>query len=352
MARADGDGALAARWPQVLLSPLADVLGRRRLVFVGGKGGVGKTTIAAALAVAAADTGRRCLLVSTDPAHSLGDIFGAPVDDAPTALADRLAGVEIDPEREAERHIATVTHRLKELVHPRMYDAVDRQLDLARFAPGTIEAALVERMADLMAAAGRDVDLVIFDTAPTGHTLRLLSLPEIMAAWTDGLLRHRERSSALASVLGRFGGAGGDELSLIDTPRDHPPNRRSEHLHELLLARRRKLGRARELLLDREATAFVLVLNPDKLSILEGRKTLETLERAGVPVAAAVVNRVLPAASGPSDDSFLSARRRQEEVYLQEIERLFAGVPRHVVPLLPEDVHGLDGLRRFGRALV
>jgi len=332
------------------LNALHALLGRR-IVFVGGKGGVGKSTIAAAIAATAAERGRSCLAVSTDPAHSLGDVFGKAVGHHEKRLTEHLWGLEIDPEDEAGRHIAAVKQQMKSLVHPRLYAEIDRQLDLARFAPGTMEAALLERMAELMADAGTRFDLVIFDTAPTGHTLRLLSLPEIMMAWTEGLLQHQERSSKLTSVLKRFGGgaAKGDELSLIDAPADHRAGSRAEKLSEILLARQRKLRRARELLLDTEATSFILVLNPDKLSILESRKALESLERVHVPVAALIVNRVLPAEAG---GAFLEARRRQEAPYLAEIERDFARLPRRLLPLLPDDVNGLDALRQIGRLLL
>jgi arsenite-transporting ATPase len=335
----------------VLLSgQVLETLLARRVVLVGGKGGVGKTTIAAAVATTSADRGRRALVVSTDPAHSLGDAFGMAIGGSERQLAERLWGLEIDPEDEAGRHIASVKRQMKGLVHPRMYQEVDRQLDLARLAPGTMEAALLERMAELMAEAGQRFDLVLFDTAPTGHTLRLLSLPEIMMAWTEGLLRHRERSSRLSSVLKRLGGgaAQGDELSMIDAPADHHPESRAAKLQAILQARQRKLRTARDILLDAGKTAFVLVLNPDKLSILESRKALDSLERAHVPVAAVVVNRVLP---DEAEGAFLEARRRQEAPHRQEIERQFGHLPRIVVPLLPDDVTGLDALRRLGRLL-
>jgi arsenite-transporting ATPase len=323
----------------------------RRVVFVGGKGGVGKTTVSAALAATIADRGRRCLVVSTDPAHSLGDVFGLDIGSGEVRLAEGLWGLEIDPEGEAERHIAAVKHQMKGLVHPRMYGEVDRQLDLARLAPGTMEAALLERTAELMAEAGSRFDSVIFDTAPTGHTLRLLALPEIMMAWTDGLLRHGERSSKLGAVLKRFGGgaARGDELSMIDAPADHAENSRAAKLTEILRARLQKLRRAREILLDDKTSAFVLVLNPDKLSILESRKALDSLERAHVPVSAVIVNRVLPEDAG---GEFLEARRRQEARYREEIDRVFIRFPRIVLPLLRDDVHGLEALRQIGRLLI
>jgi arsenite-transporting ATPase len=320
----------------------------RRTLFVGGKGGVGKTTIAAALAVAAASRGRRVLVVSTDPAHSLGDVFDVSIGSAERVLSERLWGLEIDAGQEAGRHIDAVKQQMKELVHPRLYGEVERQLELARFAPGTEEAALLERMADLMGEAGQRVDLLIFDTAPTGHTLRLLSLPEIMTAWTDGLLRHRERSSKLGAMLARIGGASrGDEQTLLGMPADYPGDDRAARINELLLVRQRKLRRAREILLDTDASGFVLVLNPDRLSILESRRALESLASAHIGVAAAVVNRVLPEGGG----DFLEARRRQEAVYLAEIDREFPRVPKIFLPLQPDDVRGLDALAQVGRLL-
>ncbi len=325
------------------------------LVFVGGKGGVGKTTTAAALGLEAAALGRTCLVVSTDPAHSLGDIFHVTIGATRTTLADRLWGLEIDPDAEAERHIQTVKTQMKSLVHPRLYGEVDRQLDLARHAPGASEAALLERVAELMGEDGSRFDLVLFDTAPSGHTVRLLSLPEIMGAWTDGLLRHRERSAGLSSALRNLKGGRrqGDELSMIDgVQKEYPDESPSGRINEVLQTRRRTFLVARERLLDNETTAFLLVVNPDKLSILESQKVIQLLSRFKVDVSGLVVNRVLPTDldDGRSGD-FFRARRAQEETYLQEIDEVFARFPRVVVPLLRHDVHGVASLRQVGAVL-
>ena len=328
---------------------LQDLL-QHHLVFVGGKGGVGKTTTAAALALIAAGQGRTCLVVSTDPAHSLGDIFDTRIGGRHTVLGEHLWGLEIDPDAEADHHIGTVKDQMKRLVHPRLFHEIDRQLDLARHAPGATEAALLERVAAVMGDEGSQFDVVIFDTAPSGHTVRLLSLPEVMGAWIDGLLRHRERSAHLSSVLGRLSGGRrtGDDLSLIDTGEDHTPGTLGAEINDVLQKRRRLFLVAREQLLDESMTAFLLVVNADKLSILESQKVTDLLARFNVNVSGIVVNRVLPDDAG---GSFLEARRHQEQVHLQEINRVFSPLPRVVIRLLDRDVHGLATLRQVGELL-
>jgi arsenite-transporting ATPase len=323
----------------------------RRIIFVGGKGGVGKTTTAGALALMAADAGRSTLIVSTDPAHSLGDVFDTQIGNTETALGPHLTGLEIDPEAEAEGHIDTVKTSMKSMVAPRMYDAIDRQLELARHSPGTMEAALLERMADLMADAKSRFDLLIFDTAPSGHTIRLLSLPEMMAAWSDGMLGYRDRSQklgALLTVLDRDP-AREHEFGIIGGTKDTPDDSRDGRIRDILLARRRKFYRARALLTDASVTAFLLVINAERLPILESKKTLDILRTFNVPVAGMIVNRLLPP---DAEGDFLRERRLQEDKYLDEIDRTFSELQRVHLHLLPHDVHGIATLRTIGASLV
>jgi arsenite-transporting ATPase len=247
----------------------------RHILFVGGKGGVGKTTTAASLAVAAGDRERRCLLVSTDPAHSLSDIFDVKIGDREKRLVGNVWGLEVDPDAEAERYIDTVKSNMRSLVHPEMYPVVDRQLDLARQAPGSQEAALLERVANLIVETRSRFDLLVFDTAPTGHTMRLLSLPEVMAAWTDGMLKRQKKAGHLGKLLAKLGGGSAkDEAHPYVNGAESPEDRRNARIIEILTARRHKFRHARELLLDRAVTAFVLVLTPEKLPILESKKRM------------------------------------------------------------------------------
>lgn len=330
--------------------PLAD----RRIIFVGGKGGVGKTTVAAAVALHLADRGRRALVVSTDPAHSLGDVFSVSIGDRPRELAPRLQGLEIDPDAQVDGYLAEVKQSMRELVQPSMYHEIDRQVELARSSPGSVEAAMLERVSELMIDESGTYDAIVFDTAPTGQTLRLLSLPEIMAAWTDGLLRHRQRSDEMGDFIGRMGGkaaprAQGDDLSHFDRPGEaEAGDPRFARLRETLVGRRRTFQRARRLLLDESTTGFVLVLIPERLPVLETRRAIDALKRFGVPLVGLVVNRVLP--EGPLGD-FLEQRRGQERRYLDQIRKDLGDLPNLRVPLFSRDVGGLEALREVGQHL-
>ena len=323
----------------------------RRIIFVGGKGGVGKTTTAGALGLMAADANRKTLLISTDPAHSLGDVFDMQIGNEETSLSPYLWGLEIDPATEAERHVATVKMSMKSLVAPKMYGEIDRQLNLALHSPGTIEAALLERMADLMTDLGNRFDLLIFDTAPSGHTVRLLSLPEVMAAWSDGMLGYQDRSHRLGELLKMFGRnqSNEDEFGVVGGSKDLPDESRDGRIKDILLKRRRKFHRTRELLTDRNCTGFLLVLTAERLPILESKKTLEVLNKFNVPVTLMIVNRLIPR---DAEGDFLRERRLQEAEYLAEIDRDFDPVPRVYLPLLPHDVHGPATLRDIGEALM
>lgn len=325
---------------------------KKRLLWVGGKGGVGKTTVAAALAVLAARRGRRVLVVSTDPAHSLGDVFDHALGDEPRRLLPHLDAMEIDPDAEVEAHLARVTAQMRRYAAPEMMAELERQMRLTRQSPGTQEAALLERLARIITDDEADWDLIIFDTAPTGHTLRLLTLPEAMAAWTDGLLAHNRKSEELGRVLSHLTPKRGrDVASPFDDPKENALadlDDKTRDVAKTLIDRRRLFHQARRRIENPDASGFLFVLTPERLPILETARAVATLEEAQVPVAGTLVNRVIPP---EADGDFLNARREQEATYLARIDEALGHLPRPRLPWLPTDVQGIEILEQLADRL-
>lgn len=325
---------------------LLELAAARRVLFVGGKGGVGKTAVASAVGLAQARAGRRVLVVSTDPAHNLGHLWGRPVGGEVTPLTARLDGLEIDPARTTDAHLAAVGATVRRMMPEHLAGEVDRHLALARDAPGTHEAAILERIAETLESGLDTYDLVVFDTAPSGHTARLMSLPETMSVWTDGLLRRRDRSERFGAALRGLDAEVGRDL-VGGQPHRDPRAERDDEIRRVLLRRRTRFERLRELLTDPAGTAFVIVLVAERVPVLETVELHAQLTRTGVAVGALVVNRRSPGDAG----DLLAERRRREEEHLAHLRAELPDVPVVQVPLLPGDIVGEHALARFADEL-
>jgi arsenite-transporting ATPase len=300
----------------------------RRVVFFGGKGGVGKTTCSAAFALGASRRGRRVLLVSTDPAHSTEDIFEQRIGAEPRELSKSLSAMELDADRESARYVERVKGDIEKMFSPTVVRQARRQIDLAAASPGLADVALLDRMIDLIVAndtARSTYDLIVFDTAPTGHTMQLLRMPEAMTTWIQALVKHRR---ALLEI--DYQSDEQREAALQGDPVLSALERRHQRLVDL-----------RNYVTDRGRTSFVLVTIPERLAIDETGRAAEALRETALDIGGLVVNRVLP------DDlagEFYAARKAQERQYIDEIGRRFSRLPQVIVRQLPRDVHGLDPL--------
>jgi arsenite/tail-anchored protein-transporting ATPase len=331
--------------------PLSELAQRREVLFVGGKGGVGKTALASALGLLQARAGRRTLVVSTDPAHNLGHLWRRDVGDTPVELAPMLRGVEIDPASTTDQHLRAVRATMQRLMPEHLQGEVDKHLELARDAPGTHEAAVLERMAEVVEHRHPD-ELIVFDTAPSGHTTRLVALPELMQAWTEGLLRRQDRSSQFGAALRGLGGsdeAAGEIVGsrrLADSTSTGPRRtqdrraRRDAEIRAVLDRRQQRFRHLREVLQDKNRTGFVIVTAAERLPVLESIELHRQLTRSGMDVAALVVNKRSPADSG----QLLAARRQIEDGYVVQLTEALPTLPLIEIPLLPAELLGEAGL--------
>jgi arsenite-transporting ATPase len=292
---------------------------------------VGKTTCAAGAAVAAAERGHRVLLVSTDPAHSLGDALQRPLSARPRRVPTRrgaLEAVELDADRALDRWIAARRRLLRTILERGTYldaDDIDRFLRLS--FPGVDELIGLVELARL--ARARPWDDVVVDTAPTGHTLRLLVMPatleRIAAVLDDMQAKHRFLAQSL-------GGA-------------HRPDATDALIDEIATE-----GRSLQALLnDPDRCTFAWVLLPEPLALEEAKDGIGALDRAGISVSEIIVNRVVP----PPDRAceLCDGRRRAEQAAIAAARAAFPRRPLRLLPDLAEEPGGVAALRRVARHL-
>ena len=306
----------------------------RQVLFFGGKGGVGKTTCSSAFALEAARRGRRVLLVSTDPAHSTSDIFERRIGPDEREIEPRLSAIEIDAEREAARYVGEVRRDIERMFSPAVLRHAYRQIEMAAASPGLSEVALLDRMIDLIVEREARYDLIVFDTAPTGHTVQLLRMPEVMDTWIQALVKHRR------AIL---------EIDRGSERSDEPPTSSEDPVLAALERRHQRLKLLRSRVLDRGNTSFVLVTIPERLAIEETARTAETLSATGIDVGALIVNRILP---DGLEGAFFTSRKAQEEQHLADIDRRFPRLRRIHVHQLPRDVYGLASLKAVSEELI
>ncbi|MGG0718553.1 ArsA family ATPase [Robertmurraya massiliosenegalensis] len=300
---------------------------QKKIYFIGGKGGVGKSTSSAAFASYLSSLDKKVLLVSTDPAHNTGDLFHLNSNGELTTIHNNLDFVEIDSERESKRYIAEVKNNLRGLVKVTMVEEVHRQIELAAGTPGAEEAALFERLTSIIMEEVKNYDAIVFDTAPTGHTIRLLTLPQLMGVWMDGMLERRKQVNEK-----NFHRWMDDGESLEDP------------IYEKLQERRRKFSSVRKYLLDSNLTEYIFVLNAERLPILETRKAMDILKKHEIDVKTLFVNKLIPE---DVDGAFMEKRKANEQIYRIEIEKVFPEAKKVMIPMLESDISTLAHLRRF-----
>src|SRR5881392_2994164 len=299
-----------------------------RTILYTGKGGVGKTSVAAATARRCAAAGMRTIVLSTDPAHSLSDSLDAELGSEPTPCGDLLWGQEVQAQDEMERHWEAVQEWLGELLAEHGVDRISAE-ELT-VPPGMDE--LFSLLQIKRHHAEERFDVVIVDCAPTGETLRLLSFPDVARWWIDKVFPFERQILAAAGPIAS---------SVLDIPLPgHAVFADIHRLSENLIA-------MNEILRDRERCTVRLVMTPDKMVIGEAMRTFTYLNLYGYLTDAVVVNRIFPADVG---DYFAGWRRVQEE-HLELVRSAFSPVGVLCAPYFDQEVLGAEMLERLAEAL-
>ncbi len=285
-----------------------------RILFFTGKGGVGKTSVACATAIRLADAGKRVLLISTDPASNLDEVLGVRLGNAPTAVPDvpNLKALNIDPEASAKAYRESMVAPYRGVLPDAAVASMEEQFS----GSCTLEIAAFDEFARLLGGTSTtsDFDHVLFDTAPTGHTLRLLSLP---SAW-DGFL---STNTSGTSCLGPLAGLQAQQKLYADTVKA---------------------------LSDPKMTTLVLVARPELSALREAERTSAELAELGVKNQHLVVNGVFQATD--ASDSLAVAMERRAEQALAKIPERLSALPRTIIPLAPQGLVGVAAIRELGQA--
>jgi arsenite/tail-anchored protein-transporting ATPase len=299
-----------------------------RTILYTGKGGVGKTSVAAATARRCAAAGLRTVVLSTDPAHSLSDVLGVRLGGEPIAIGDRLWGQEVSAQDEMERNWAGVQDWLGDLLIARGVDRISAE-ELT-VPPGMDE--LFSLLAIKRHHESGDYDAVIVDCAPTGETLRLLSFPDVARWWLDKVFPQQGRILDAARPFAR---------AVLDV--SLPGNEVFDDVQKLV----RNLIAMNEILRDNEHVSVRLVMTPDRMVVDEARRTFTYLNLYGYLTDAVVVNRVFGAEVG----EYFGAWRERQQEQLVAVADAFAPVPVLQAPYFEEEVVGPAMLDRLGDAL-
>jgi arsenite-transporting ATPase len=308
---------------------------RLKYVFFGGKGGVGKTVMAGAAALWFARQGRRTLLASTNPVHSLTSCLGQDVFGAPTPVLGQpnLYAYEIDTRDTIEKSKREIREKIEWfLKFADIKTRADEFVESATMNPAFEESAMFENMIDLMFRD--EYEVYVFDTAPTANARRLLGMSSVYSLWVNKMVKSREEARTLRELL-----------SFSKRKQEKDP------LMEYLLSLRQRMSHAKELLTNPELTSFFFVTLPEALPIAVIRRFIQWFHEFGIPVGGVIVNMCIDrAAIGEKAPEFVLNRLQMQDEYMEEIRRTFPDV-RAIVPLFETEVCGVSMLERTARYL-
>jgi len=301
----------------------------RNIIFTG-KGGVGKTSVAAATALRAADMGYKTLIMSTDPAHSLGDSLDVQLGPSPVKVAENLWGQEVSVYGDLNLNWDVVREHFAQLMESRGVEGIyAEEMGVLPCMEELFSLSYIKRYNEEQ----KDFDLLVVDCAPTGETLRLLSLPETFG-WFIKMIRNVEKYMVKPVIRPLS-----KKVKKIDAM--VAPEEVYEKVDNLFASTEGII----DLLADGSKSTVRLVMNPEKMVIKESMRALTYLNLYGITVDSITVNRVMP---DVTEDSYFQKWRNIQQHYLKQVREAFAPIPIGEVPLFDQEVVGLDMLRQVG----
>ena len=305
-----------------------------RYIFFGGKGGVGKTVMAGVTAVQLARSGKRVLLASTNPVHSLSGLLGQDVfgKHTPVTGVPNLHALEIDTRDAIERSKKDIREKIQWFLRfAEISTKADEFVEAATTNPAFEESAMFENMVDLMFKD--EYDVYVFDTAPTANARRLLGMSKVYGLWVQKMVKSREEAQSLRELL------------------SFTKKKEQDPLMTYLVDFRRRIEHARELLTDPAKTAFFFVTLPEALPIAVIRRFIDWFHDFGIPVGGVIANMVIDPSEARSSSDFVRNRVAMQEGYMREIHEFFGEQVRAIVPLFDSDVRGVEMLGKAGDRL-
>jgi arsenite/tail-anchored protein-transporting ATPase len=303
-----------------------------KYIFFGGKGGVGKTVLAGTAAIWAAQQGKRTVLASTNPVHSLSSMLDQDVFGKPTAVTGvpNLWAYEIDTKDTIEKSKQEIREKIEWfLKFADIKTKADEFVESATMNPSFEESAMFENMIDLM--FDNEYDAYVFDTAPTANARRLLGMSSVYSMWVNKMVQSREEATSLK-----------DLLSYSKKKQEKDP------LMDYLLNLRERMAHAKELLTDDKLTSFFFVTLPEALPIAVITRFIGWFHDFNIPVGGVVVNMQIDKSSVKDDSpEFVKNRVSMQDAYMEKIDQEFGNRVRAVLPLLETEVRGVDMLKRM-----
>jgi len=298
---------------------------RLRYIFFGGKGGVGKTVMAGATAIWLANQGRRVMLASTNPVHSLSGLLGQDVFGKSTSVQgiSNLWAYEIDTKDTIERSKQDIRDKIQWfLKFADISTKADEFVESATMNPAFEESAMFENMVDLMFK--NEYDVYVFDTAPTANARRLLGMSKVYSLWVNKMLKSREEARSLRELL------------------SFTKKKEADPLMDYLVSFRDRMGHARELLTDDELTAFFFITLPEALPIAVITRFIDWFRDFGIPVGGVIVNMMIDQSQvTPESPDFVRNRVAMQDRYMVDIWEKFDGMVRSILPLYETEVRGV-----------